>query len=336
MSNFNLVVCGGTFDHLHEGHKKFLRFVFARSERVLLGLTSDDFAGTKPYSESIESYGKRKDELEHFLVMENAFSKVEIRMINSVFIPAVWAHLPIDVIVVSESSQEGASIVNRERVENGLAALKIVVFPLVRAGDGKILSSTRIRSGEISRSGKPYFLPEWLTQTMQLPDNLRGELKKPIGKLIVDFHAWIRKERLTYPVAAVGDVVTKSFIAEGKIPDFSVVDFHVARKRVFSSLSELGFARQEKVYNAVNPAGTLTPESFGKVQAFFRTEKKDAPSVLLIHGEEDLLALPIILASPLGDSIFYGQPDEGVVHVEVTEEMKEIAYTIVQKFKRLY
>jgi uncharacterized protein (UPF0218 family) len=42
--------------------------------------------------------------------------------------------------------------------------------------------------------------------------------------------------------------------------------------------------------------------------------------------------LPVIVMAPLGFKIYYGQPNKGMVEVEVTEEKKHQAYDIISKF----
>jgi hypothetical protein len=44
---------------------------------------------------------------------------------------------------------------------------------------------------------------------------------------------------------------------------------------------------------------------------------------LIIDGEEDLLTLPAILFAPLNVYIVYGQFEEGIVALPVTEDLKE-------------
>ena len=51
---YSLVICGGTFDRLHEGHKAFLRAAFTAGERVIIGLTSYKIIKNKPFSEKIQ------------------------------------------------------------------------------------------------------------------------------------------------------------------------------------------------------------------------------------------------------------------------------------------
>ena len=43
MSKFSLVAMGGTFDIIHRGHLTLLANAFEISNKVIIGLTSDEF-----------------------------------------------------------------------------------------------------------------------------------------------------------------------------------------------------------------------------------------------------------------------------------------------------
>jgi uncharacterized protein (UPF0218 family) len=52
---------------------------------------------------------------------------------------------------------------------------------------------------------------------------------------------------------------------------------------------------------------------------------------IIIKGEEDLLALPLFMYSPNGWTVFYGQPNEGLVVVEIDSDIKKKARLIFNK-----
>jgi uncharacterized protein (UPF0218 family) len=43
---------------------------------------------------------------------------------------------------------------------------------------------------------------------------------------------------------------------------------------------------------------------------------------ILVNGEEDLLVLPAVLFAEEGADVFYGQPNEGMVHVRVSSQTR--------------
>ena len=47
MSKFSLIAMGGTFDIIHHGHITLLSTAFEISEKVIIGLTSDEFVQKK-------------------------------------------------------------------------------------------------------------------------------------------------------------------------------------------------------------------------------------------------------------------------------------------------
>ena len=53
MSKFSLIAMGGTFDIIHRGHLTLLTNAFEISDKVIIGLTSDEFVQKKanPYSQ---------------------------------------------------------------------------------------------------------------------------------------------------------------------------------------------------------------------------------------------------------------------------------------------
>ena len=154
---------------------------------------------------------------------------------------------------------------------------------------------------------------------VRLPRELRGELKEPMGPIFTDAERLLSD--VTGPVIAVGDVVTYHLEEAGRTPDVAVVDGLTKRERVGGDVADVVATLTESAnrIEVKNPAATLTREMGVALRDALRAE---APTVIVVEGEEDLVALPAIVAAPLGASVVYGQPDEGMVRADVTAERK--------------
>ncbi len=334
MNTYNLVVCGGTFDYFHKGHREFLRFALSLGKKVMIGITSDAYIKSSKFkvqsSKFIESYTERKESIERFLETEVSAGTYQIVKIDGVYGPTLERDLSIDAIVVTKDSEEGGQRINKMRKEKSLQELVVEVAPLVFGEDGKIISSSRIRKGEINREGRLSIKPQWMREDRILTEILRQELKQPLGEFFTNTQLMYQQVDAQKTIT-VGDVVTKAGNDISFGQKFSVVDFLVEREKKFNTLSELGFSGLEKVVNVNNPAGSLTASLFASVFQVFHVQDQGRV-VFLIDGEEDLSVLPFLLAAPLGFVIFYGQPKEGVIKIVVSEKTKEYAYNIVCRF----
>lgn len=141
---FKKVAVGGTFDLLHKGHRALIEKAFELGEHVIVGLTSDEMLQKKA-----EPFSKRKKALQNFLKSEN----YEIVNLNDAYGPAI-SDSKIDAIVVSEETKARAVEINEIRKNKGLSLLEIAVIPFVLADDGKPISTTRIKAGEIDGEGR--------------------------------------------------------------------------------------------------------------------------------------------------------------------------------------
>jgi GTP-dependent dephospho-CoA kinase len=328
---FNLAVCGGTFDHFHKGHKEFLRHCLSISKKILIGITTDNYVKSKNKDKRIQNYKLRKQNVERFLQNEKALDRCLIEPIDDIFIPKEWENLPVEAVVVTKDTILGAEKINLRRIEQEKAPLKIEVFPLVQNSYNEYISSSNIRGGKIDIKGLPYINPIWLNKKLFITDNLRRIFKKPFGDLLIKDNYFIPPHCPN--LITVGDITTKNFNSLGLNQDVSVIDFKVARKRMFSNLFDLGFSGKEKIIKIENPSGCLTPALFNAASLAFELRKKNDRVIIEIEGEEDLSVLPLVLAAPLGSVIFYGQPDEGVVKINISEKNKKITYGLVSQFR---
>ena len=145
---YKRVAVGGTFDHFHKGHEKLLNKAFEIGHYILVGVTSNEFGGRKG---NIEPCSHRMSELEQFL--QKFGSRYTVKRLENHYGPTV-NDPQIDAIIVSKETEPVAHKINEIRQEKGINPLKIFVIGWVLAEDGKPISSTRIRNGEIDRNGK--------------------------------------------------------------------------------------------------------------------------------------------------------------------------------------
>lgn len=144
---------GGTFNEVHYGHLILIYSALKLSEKVLIGVTGDDFVKTLGKNHPVKPYKERVDKLASILSSRDWLKRCEIVSLNDPYGPTI-DDLSIELLVVSPMTYTRAVEINEIRVRKGLRPLDVVVCPLVVAEDGKPISSTRIIFGEIDSTGK--------------------------------------------------------------------------------------------------------------------------------------------------------------------------------------
>jgi uncharacterized protein (UPF0218 family) len=151
-----------------------------------------------------------------------------------------------------------------------------------------------------------------------LPPAARDAFKEPLGPVFTDVSEVLVGE----PLVAVGDVVTYHLLRAGRPPDVALVDGRTEREAVDP---EIAAALDELTPDAAvpNEPGTLSAELVGALVSALRDG--EGTTVISVEGEEDLAALPAVLAAPDGAVVVYGQPGEGMVRVVVDGAARERA-----------
>lgn len=144
---YKKVALGGTFDKFHKGHRRLIEKAFDIGEEVLIGVTSDEFAGSKG---KIEPCNVRMSNLKTLLDKYDV--KYYIARLDEPYGPTVYSD-DIEAIVVSEETEPTARKINEIRKRKELKPMDIITIGMVLADDGKPISSTRIRKGEIDVKG---------------------------------------------------------------------------------------------------------------------------------------------------------------------------------------
>ena len=325
---FNYLAAGGTFDRIHKGHKAFLTRAFELGKKVVVGITSDEFAKQKPYGQFIEPFEKRRQAILNFLKVNNLVKRTKILQLSNRYGPTLDPKNEIEAILVTKKTKKGADLINQKRQALGLAPLKIITTDLITNSGSEPISSQDVRV-------------RLLTTTLFLPRDLRPFLKKPFGKLLSGSEEDLRvalqktkkmiikdKPRL---LVCVGDVVTK-LLNEAQITiDLAIVDFRIKRQKAIKNLKELGFAKNRADFTVANKPGKVSFKLAHAIEQALRVPSKK--QVIRVLGEEDLAVLPALVFAPEGTLILYGQPGEGIVAVDVNKNTRKRAIRLANKFE---
>jgi len=152
MKQFKKVAVGGTFDELHRGHKALLDKAFEMGEKVVIGLSSDEFVAKMDKPHLTASYSSRLRELQNYLKENGLNERAEIVSLKDP-VGLTISSKGLGALVVSEETASTASKINQIRNQAGLPPLQIVTVEMVPAENRLPISTTRIRSGEIDRNG---------------------------------------------------------------------------------------------------------------------------------------------------------------------------------------
>ena len=154
MEKLNLVATGGTFDYIHIGHIKLLSTAFEISDHVIIGLTSDRFVKRYKLTSNIKNnYLRRLFNLKKYISLNFKDANYTILKLEDEFGPVISSS-QIQAIVVSEETLVKVKQINKIRISNCLEPLRVIVVEIAKSSDGKPISSTRIRNGEIDEKGQ--------------------------------------------------------------------------------------------------------------------------------------------------------------------------------------
>jgi len=150
---YGVVALGGTFDVFHRGHEQLISKAFELGRSVILGVTSDAFVRKQGKNHPVQAYASRVRVLRHFLDDRGWLSRAVLVPLRDPYGPTARRR-DVEALVITPDTAGSALKLNRLRANKGLGRLKIHRVPLSNAEDGKPISSTRIRRGEVDRQGR--------------------------------------------------------------------------------------------------------------------------------------------------------------------------------------
>ena len=152
MKKISRVGLGGTFDRFHKGHRKLLEVALELGREVHIGVTSDEYV-RRAGKEGVEPFEERVRRLKEFLRRVQALDRVRILPLSDPYGTAI-SDGEMEAMVMGVGVLERGFEIERLRVLRGLRPLILVSIRPVLAEDGKPISSSRIRKGEIDPEGR--------------------------------------------------------------------------------------------------------------------------------------------------------------------------------------
>ena len=149
---FEEAAVGGTFDILHAGHERLLTKAFELSRFVYIGVSGDALVPFLKKSHEVRPFSDRRRDLRRFLRAHAWNERSRIVQLKDPFGPAT-SKRKIQALIVSHLTKESGREANSIRRARNLPPLKLITVRMVNARDGKPISTTRIRRGEIDSRG---------------------------------------------------------------------------------------------------------------------------------------------------------------------------------------
>ncbi|KAG7195022.1 uncharacterized protein KQ657_004135 [Scheffersomyces spartinae] len=155
---YSVGAVGGTFDHLHDGHKILLSLaIYVSYTYLIIGITGAELLKNKKYSEVLESFEVRMNRVINFIERLKIPINYQIYEINDICGPTGFVK-DINTLIVSGESIKGGDYVNKYREQKGFPQLDVIAIKVIGSENADVsnswqgkLSSTDIRKAEYKK-----------------------------------------------------------------------------------------------------------------------------------------------------------------------------------------
>ena len=160
----------------------------------------------------------------------------------------------------------------------------------------------------------------------ELNKDIIAELKKPLGKLYPNFEDAIEEIKSSEFLISVGDATFANLTKYELYPNIGIIDNLIQRKNHTHEI-----IRADHILKADNPAGYITDDLWETIGQALELSSSGECYVIEVAGEEDLAVLPCVLMASEDTTILYGQPNEGLVVLKVSDTINK-AQTLIDAF----
>lgn len=129
---FDVVALGGTFDHLHSGHKILLTMAaFLSNQKIIIGVTDDNLLINKKFKSELQSLEERTKSVQNFLnlICTNSL-EISTTPLQDLYGPTA-TDPNIQALIVSRETLSGADQIDQIRIQNGFSSLERFVIDLI-------------------------------------------------------------------------------------------------------------------------------------------------------------------------------------------------------------
>ena len=157
-------------------------------------------------------------------------------------------------------------------------------------------------------------------------EDIMAALKRPLGKLYPNFEDAIDEIKSSEFLISVGDATFGNLTDYELYPNIGIIDNVIQRKNHTHEI-----IRVDHILKANNPAGTITDDLWETIGQALELSNSGECYVIEVAGEEDLAVLPCIMMASPETTILYGQPNEGLVLLKVSD-LKNKAKKLIDGF----
>ncbi|KAI9264874.1 hypothetical protein BDA99DRAFT_558985 [Phascolomyces articulosus] len=147
---FDRVIVGGTFDHIHAGHKILLTMTALLAEKTIyVGVTDDIMLVSKKHREFIASTQARIENVKQFLhTVRRGLEYIVVPIIDP-FGPTI-TEPSVQALVVSKETEKGGDACNTERAKRNFPPLALRMIDVISSDnasvDGQDIGALKISS----------------------------------------------------------------------------------------------------------------------------------------------------------------------------------------------